>query len=206
MPKNLNGVTCSSFRSCIGLIKDQINETIETIDEKAVKALIDVILDADKIFVMGAGRSGLVAKAFAMRLMHLGFNVYVAGETTTPAVEKGDLVIAISGSGETLNIANMARVAKSRGVLIGSVTSVPSSTLGKLSDVILEVRGRFDRKYVGGEDYTERQIKGEYRSLTPLGTVFEVLSLVVLDAVIAELMAVIGASEEDLKARHAVLE
>jgi 6-phospho-3-hexuloisomerase len=206
MPKKLNGVTCSSFRNCIGLIKDQISETIDAMDEKAVKALIDIILNADKIFVMGAGRSGLVAKAFAMRLMHLGFIVYVAGETTTPAVEKGDLVIAISGSGETLNIANMASVAKSRGVSIGSVTSVPSSTIGELSDVILEVRGRFDRKFVGGEDYTERQLKGEYRSLTPLGTVFEVLSLVVLDAVIAELMTVIGASEEDLKARHAVLE
>jgi len=202
----VNGITCASFKGCIKLIEGQIRETVEAIDEKAIRDVIDAIMEADKIFVMGAGRSGLVAKAFAMRLMHLGFVVYVAGETTTPAVERGDLVIAITGSGETLNITNMTKVASSRGVVIASVTSNPSSTIGKLSDVILEVKGRFDRNVVGGEDYTERQIKGEYRSLTPLGTIFETLSLVVLDAVIAELMAVIGASEADLKARHAVLE
>ncbi|RLG35841.1 6-phospho-3-hexuloisomerase [Methanosarcinales archaeon] len=204
--KRVNGITCASFKSCIKLIGEEIRETIDAIDEKAVRAMIDAIMEANRIFLMGAGRSGLVAKAFAMRLMHLGFVVYVVGETTTPAVEEGDLVIAITGSGETLNIANMAKIAKSRGVAIASVTSNSSSTIGKLSDVILEVKGRFDRKVVGGEDYIERQLKGEYRSLTPLGTIFETLSLVVLDALIAELMAVIGASESDLKARHAVLE
>ena len=202
----VNEITCSSFKSCLELIKEQITETTEALDENSIKAMIKSIIGAERIFVMGAGRSGLVAKAFAMRLMHLGFDVYVVGETTTPAVERMDLVIAITGSGETLNIANMAEVASSRGAAIGSVTSNPSSTIGKLSDVILEVKGRFDRNVVGGEDYTERQFKGEYRSLTPLGTVFETLSLLVLDAVIAELMAAIGASEADLKARHTVLE
>ena len=61
---------------------------------------------------MGAGRSGLAAKAFAMRLMHLGFNVYLVGETTTPAVQPDDLVIAVSGSGETPSIANLGTIAK----------------------------------------------------------------------------------------------
>ncbi|HDM36313.1 MAG TPA: 6-phospho-3-hexuloisomerase, partial [Candidatus Syntrophoarchaeum butanivorans] len=61
----MNGVTCSSFKGCLELIKEQISETIGMINEDSIRAMIDAIMDADKIFLLGAGRSGLVAKAFA---------------------------------------------------------------------------------------------------------------------------------------------
>lgn len=63
--------------------------------------MIEEIRNSDRIFVVGTGRSELVGKAFAMRLMHLGFNVHVVGEVTTPAIRDKDCLIAISGSGET---------------------------------------------------------------------------------------------------------
>lgn len=53
-----------------------LRRTLKKIDE-----FIFALEDAKNIFVMGAGRSGFVAKAFAMRLMHLGYNVYVVGKT-----------------------------------------------------------------------------------------------------------------------------
>ena len=61
---------------------------------------------------MGAGRSGLVAKAFAMRLMHLGFTAYVVGETITPAMRPKDLLVIFSGSGRTKTIADIAETAR----------------------------------------------------------------------------------------------
>ena len=84
---------------------------------------------------MGAGRSGLVAKAFAMRLMHLGFSVYVVGETTTPAVLPQDVVFAISGSGETRTIADLGKLAKDIGSTLITITSKKDSTLGRISDI-----------------------------------------------------------------------
>jgi 6-phospho-3-hexuloisomerase len=173
------------------------------LDKNSIRQVIRHIMDAEAIFIMGAGRSGLVGKAFAMRLMHLGFRSYVVGESTTPAVHKGDLVIAISGSGETHSIADLGLIAKEIGASLVTVTSNRNSTLGKISDAIMELGGR--NKDDGG-GYLERHMKGEYTHLTPLGTAFEITSLVFLDALVAELIFLTGASEDDMKSRHTKLE
>lgn len=159
-----------------------------------------------RLFIMGAGRSGLVARAFAMRLMHLGMTVYVVGETTTPSVQEDDLVVAISGSGETRSIANLGRIAKDIGSMLVTITSNSNSTLGKLSDIVVIIPGRTkeDVKREANE-YLERRMRGAY-SLIPLGTSFEISSLVFLDAVIVELMVRLNLTEADLNKMHAILE
>ena len=196
--------SCKTVVSCMNAIVDHICSTSDHIDKTKIEDMISNILKAEKIFVMGAGRSGLVARAFAMRLMHLGFSVFVVGEPTTPAVEYGDLLIAISGSGETLSIAGSVKVAKDLGAELVAVTSNPNSTIGSLADIVVVVKGRTKNDIE--EDYLERQMRGDYKSLAPLGTMFEITSLVVLDAIIAELMTLTGLSEADLKSRHASLE
>ncbi|MDY6931573.1 MAG: 6-phospho-3-hexuloisomerase [Halobacteriota archaeon] len=199
---------CNSVISCIHTIVSHISRTADLLDQSSIEEIIGKLMQTDKVFVMGAGRSGLVARAFAMRLMHLGFNVFVVGDSTTPAVEKGDLVVIISGSGETFSMRSLANIAKDLGAVLVAVTSNPGSTLGKLSDVVVVVKGRTKSDFEQDEDYLERQIRGDYRSLAlaPLGTMFEITSLVVLDAIVAGLMTVMGQSEADLKSRHATLE
>jgi 6-phospho 3-hexuloisomerase len=88
-----------------------------------LEALLLAKSEERKILVVGAGRSGLVGKAFAMRLMHLGFNIYVMGETITPAFGVGDLVFVISGSGSTTLPLTVAKMAKSLGAKVLAVTS-----------------------------------------------------------------------------------
>jgi 6-phospho-3-hexuloisomerase len=188
-----------SIETIIGHVKDTAN----SLEETELRKMISYILKAERIFVMGAGRSGLVARAFAMRLMHLGFTVYVVGETTTPAVREKDVVIAISGSGETISIVNLGKIAKELGSKLVVITSSKKSSLAKLSDVTVTVKGRGQTTI---EDYLERHMRGEYRSIAPLGTLFEITSLIVLDAVIAQMMSILGATEVELKERHAVLE
>jgi 6-phospho-3-hexuloisomerase len=138
-----------------------------------------------------------------MRLMHLGLISYVVGESTTPAVRREDLVVAISGSGETHSIVDLGRITKEIGATLLTITSNKDSTLGRISDTVAEIAGR-TKNDTGG--YLERHMKGEYTLLTPLGTSFEITSLVFLDALIAELIYITGASEADLKSRHTKLE
>ena len=102
-------------------------------------------------------------------------------------------------------IVSAARIAKNRGSKVLAVTSYPESTLGQLADGYLLVKGR-TKKEVDDENYMKRQIHGNYTSLTPLGTAFELTTLVFLDAIVSELMEKMEQTESDLKARHTVLE
>ena len=191
--------------SAIEAILDNIRDAEEYLVEEDIANFIEIITTADNIFVTGAGRSGLAAKAFAMRLMHLGLSSYVVGETISPAINAGDCILAISGSGETNTIVTAARISKKRGAKVLALTSYPESSLGQLADGIIHVKGR-TKAEVDDENYLKRQIKGNYTSLTPLGTAFELTSLVFLDGLVSELMEAMGKTEEDLKNRHTVLE
>lgn len=193
------------MRESIDAIIDNIREAEELLIEEDISNFLDVLKDSSNIFVTGAGRSGLVAKAFAMRLMHLGFSAYVVGETISPAIMSNDCILAISGSGETSNIVSACKIAKKLGANVLAVTSYPESTLGKLADGLVHVKGR-TKLEVDDKNYLKRQIHGNYTMLTPLGTAFELTSLVFLDALVPELMDVMDVTEEDLKARHTNLE
>ncbi|WP_440954974.1 6-phospho-3-hexuloisomerase [Methanosarcina sp. Mfa9] len=196
---------CEDVILSMRLIVDQLNDVINRLENEAIKGMLQKTLDAERIFLMGAGRSGLVAKAFAMRLMHLGFTVYVVGETTTPAVQEKDVVIAISGSGETRSIANLGKIVKDIGSTLITVTSKKESTLGRISDIAMVLPSKTkDDLDAGG--YLERNMRGDYKNLPPLGTAFEITSLVFLDSVIAQLITLTGASEAELKSRHTNIE
>ncbi|MEM3751825.1 MAG: 6-phospho-3-hexuloisomerase [Candidatus Bathyarchaeia archaeon] len=185
-----------------------IKSSIEELNMKEVERLIELLLEAKdkKIFIVGMGRSGFVARAFALRLMNLGFNVYFLGETITPAAEKGDLLIAISGTGSTKMVLTASAAAKEIGATVIAITSFPESQLGRMADHIVTVKGRTKTGWPREEDYLARQIMGEREPLTPLGSVFENNCMVFLDSLVVELMHRMGRTEEDLKRRHATIE
>ncbi len=196
------------FKESYAAISKFINNAIDYIKQDEVMAFVgkleSVYREGKKVLVIGAGRSGLVGRAFAMRLMHMGFNVYVLGETIVPALNPGDVVIAISGSGRTKLVVTAAEVAKSVGATVISLTTFPDSPLGKLSDLVVQVPGR--TKISKEDDYNVRQLIGIYEPLAPLGTLFEITVLVLLDSVVSELMNKLGKTEEDLKRMHANIE
>jgi len=159
-----------------------ILSAIKRLDVKMISKMVDMLVDfyqnkQGRILVMGAGRSGLVGRAFAMRLLHLGYNAYVLGETIVPAIREGDIVIAISGSGKTKLIVTAAEAAKEAKARLIAVTSYPDSPLGRLADLVIEVPGR--TKYSNETDYFARQILGMTEPLAPLGTLFEDTTMIV---------------------------
>jgi 6-phospho 3-hexuloisomerase len=188
----------------MGEILAHLQKTHEELNRDQVEAFVQSLMNAKRVFVLGAGRSGLVARAFAMRLMHLGMDVYVVGETITPAIREGDVVVAVSGSGETDLVVGAASIAKKVGAKIAVVTSFPDSRLGKMADVVVVLPGRTRTETIS--EYVERELAGEHASLAPLGTLFEISASVFLDGVIAALMNKLNKKEKDLKERHANVE
>jgi 6-phospho-3-hexuloisomerase len=172
--------------------------------EKFVETIEEIYRANKKILVVGVGRSGLVGRAFAMRLRHLGARSYVVGETITPSVEEGDLLVAISGSGSTQIVVAAAEAAKKMKAKVAAITTYYDSPLGRLADLVVFVPGR--TKLASMDDYFARQILGIHEPLSPLGTLFEDTSMVVLDAVVAELMKRLGKNESELARRHANIE
>lgn len=175
---------------------DEINKFVKLVEEAHYKN--------KKILVVGVGRSGLVGRAFAMRLRHLGIRSYVLGETITPSVEEGDVVIAISGSGSTQIVVAAAEAAKKIKARVVAITSYYESPLGRVADLVVFIPGR--TKVAAMDDYFARQILGVHEPLSPLGTLFEDTAMVTLDAVIAELMKRLGKNEKELATRHANIE
>ena len=178
------------------------------LDMNRVEKFIQMILESRerKIFVVGMGRSGFVGRAFALRLMNLGFNVYFLGETITPAAGKEDLIIAISGSGTTKFALTASSTAKEIGAKVVAITSYPQSPLGDLADVIVSIGGRTKLGWPKEEEYLVRQLLGEREILSPLGSIFENNCMVFLDSLVVELMHRLGKTEEELRNLHATIE
>lgn len=178
----------------------ELADVLRAVDGAAVAALEQRILAARRVFVAGAGRSGLMMRAFAMRLMHAGLAVHVVGDTTAPAIAAGDLLVVGSGSGETGSLQGMARKARSMGAEVALVTIVPQSTIGRLADPVVELRAPSPKvaENPGGP--------ARPKSIQVMGSLFEQSLLLLLDAVVLRIVRSRGAAPEELFSRHANLE
>lgn len=174
----------------------ELADTLEKVDENQIQQLMQAILDAKKIYVAGAGRSLLMLRGMAMRLMHLGFESYVVGDTTTPAFEPGDLLIAGSGSGETGGLINVVTKAKKIGGKVAVMTIRKNSTLGQMADVLIEIPA-----------YTDKGDTSDLkRPILPGGTMFEQCMLFIGDTIVIPLGEKIDIPTDRAFSRHANLE
>jgi 6-phospho-3-hexuloisomerase len=206
MVSDATGEPYNRIKRTMESIAGRVRKEADSLNRSEVNTFVAEIMaihkDRHRIYLLGEGRSGLVGRAFAMRLMHVGFDVNVFGEVVTPAVREKDLVIAVSGTGETTTVNEIARIAKQHGARIVAVTSNVDSSLGKLAANVVTIRGRTEADDVS---FLERQVTGVSISLTPLGTLFELNSLVFLDSVIAGLIGALDKKEEELAERHVMI-
>lgn len=178
-------------------ILGELESSLSQIDKKEADDFVDTIIAAKKVFVAGAGRSLLMVRGLAMRLMHMGFDAYVVGETATPAIEPEDLLIIGSGSGETATLAVMAQKAKKIGAKLALITIYPESTMAKLADCIVQIKAattKGDRKSV--------------KSIQPGANMFEQSLLLFCDAAMISIINKCSILEGNtaLMKRHANLE
>jgi len=188
------------------LMASKIRSTANSISDEDAEKFIQELLNAKRVYVVGAGRSGLVAKAFAMRLMHLGLHAYVVGETITPALNKGDVMVIFSGSGRTKTVADLAETARDIGGRICLITSNGDSRIGKIADCIVIIEHHRDAVADDAQEFEIRQMMGDHKSFAPLGTLFETASMVFADAVVSRMMEITKTDESALKNRHTNIE
>jgi 6-phospho-3-hexuloisomerase len=153
-------------------IARELEPVLARVDRGELEETVRALEEAPRVFVTGEGRSGLMARAFAMRLMHLGLTAYVVGETTTPAVGPGDLLVAVSGSGTTGHTVQVAQSASAAGAQVQAVTSDPESPLGQLARTRLVLPAA-----------TKHRRPGEAPSIQPLSSLFDQATHLTLDAV-----------------------
>ncbi|MGE7603326.1 6-phospho-3-hexuloisomerase [Peribacillus sp. NPDC097675] len=176
-------------------IIQELSQSVDLIADEEAEKLVNAILESKKVFVTGAGRSGLMGKSFAMRLMHMGIDAYVIGETVTPSFEKEDILILGTGSGETKSLVSIAEKAKSIGGTIATPTISLESTIGKMADITIKMPGA-----------PKDQSEGDYQTIQPMGSLFEQTLLLFYDAVILRLMDKKGLDTNKMYGQHANLE
>ena len=186
------------FIKTIEEITGQIKKISKIVNKDAVFDLIQLIADLykneNKVFVYGAGRSGFVGRCFAQRLMHLGIKSSFVSDAVTPQYTDKDLLILISGSGETTSPVALAQKAKNIGGKVALFTANPDSSIGKISDVIIEIKGK------------SKDVAMTEPSLAPYTSLFDISTLSVLDSIGGTLMFLLGVTEEDIDKRHATVE
>ncbi|MGP7818239.1 6-phospho-3-hexuloisomerase [Niallia sp. 01092] len=173
----------------------ELNHGATLISDHDAEKLVNSIMTAKKVLVAGAGRSGLMLKSFAMRMMHMGIDAYVVGETVTANFEKEDLLIIGTGSGETKGLVSIAEKAKNIGGEVIAVTIFPESTIGILADHSVKLPG-------SPKDKTD----SSFQTIQPMGSLFEQLLLLFLDSVILKFMEKKGLDSNTMYGKHANLE
>ena len=176
-------------------ILDEIGTVLGGVDELQVEKLTDEIIKADKIVTVGAGRVGMAIRGFAMRLGHLGKEAWMIGDATVPGIGEGDLLVVASGSGETQTIFDLVEIAKKNKARIALVTGNPESRMGRLADVIVQIKAPSKTKAVEG-----------FSSIQPMTTLNEQCLGIFFDAVVLLLMEKIGETHDTMWARHSNLE
>lgn len=177
------------------VIVSELEQTLAKVSADELDQLVNAVLRAEKVFVAGAGRSGFMAKSFAMRLMHMGVQAFVVGETITPGIGKADLLIAGSGSGTTKSLIAMAEKAKSLEAICAAITINADSKLANLCDITVQIPAK-----------PKDSESTEYQSIQPMGSLFEQSLLLVYDAVILALMDKKELNGQTMYGQHANLE
>lgn len=173
----------------------EIQTALEGVNTDSIAAFAIALHEQKgRIFVLGEGRSGFIAKAFAMRLMHLGANVYVIGETITPSIEPEDMVIAISGSGKTDSVIDKCSKAQNMGCQVVGVTTNPDSPLARVCAFILHISAA-----------TKYRKEGETPSIQPLSSLFDQVTHLLLDVVCLEFARLRNQTNENAMGRHSNL-
>ena len=184
------------MKTYLAEILPALESTLEQVDPEETGRLLDAIMGAGSIFIVGRGRTGMIAGTFAMRLMHLGFRTFVVGELSTPRIRSEDLLIACSGSGEVRMVHQMVRIASQAKAATVLVTYNPKSAIARSVDHIVTIPAQAERADGAGSSLVA----------FPLGSKFEESLLLYLDILVLMLMRRLGISEKEMAERHTNLE
>ena len=166
-----------------------------TMPEDALESLVEAIAAAGRIVVFGLGREGLQMRGFAMRLFHMGRNVAVWGDMTTPEVGRGDFFFVSAGPGDLATARALAVVARKAGARTALITAQPRGELARHVDVVTVIPAQ-----------TMADDQGGKVSILPMGSLFETAQMIAFELAILKLRPRFKETSETMRARHTNLE
>lgn len=174
---------------------DDLARTFARVTPDAADAFIEAISRAKRIAIYGAGREGLQMGGFAMRLFHMGLDVHLVGDMTTPPIGTSDLLIVSSGPGASNIGEALIRVAREAGAKVAVVTAQPKGRTPSLADVVFHIPAQ-----------TMADDRGGGVSVLPMGSLFETAQMILFEIIILMLRSKLGETAETMRARHTNLE
>ena len=137
---------CSNLDLFLDNIKNEFDNNISNIDIEAINRAAEIIIDSERnggrVHVTGIGKPGHVAGYIASLLSSTGTSAYELHGTeavhgSSGQVKKGDIVIAISNSGETEELKATVNTLNNNGAVVLSCTGNSDSWLSKNTEVCL---------------------------------------------------------------------
>jgi 6-phospho-3-hexuloisomerase len=186
----------TSFGEAYDTVLSELRESLAKVDAGEVSVLIERIVSRQNIFVVGAGRVGLMLRSFAMRLGHLGLGAHIVGSLTCPPICSEDLLLVASSSGETATVREVVRKAHECGAEIIAITAKPESIIAGLASHIVYVEAPATLEGEGGQTVSRQ----------PMKTLFEQSLFVLLEVSVLMLMERTGQEAGDMARRHTNLE
>ena len=128
-------------------IADGLQDTLKLLDYAAIERAVDIIRAARRVAVYGFGNSATVCCDIETRFLRFGMVVQAYSDahqqaTSAALLTAKDAVIAVSHTGETLELLDTVRTARETGAAVIVITSHAHSPLAKLGDVVLHGMGR----------------------------------------------------------------
>ncbi|MDZ4391909.1 6-phospho-3-hexuloisomerase [Cypionkella sp.] len=177
----------------------ELGAVADRVDEAAVQAACVRILSARRVMLYGCGREGLMMRALAMRLYHLGVAVSMQGDLTAPPLGVGDLFFAACGPGELSTVTALAGVAKAAGAGVLMVTAEVSGATLVLADQVLVIPAQTMASDMGARDLAGG-------SVLPMGSLFEGAMFLVFEIMVLRLRELKAEAAEAMRARHTNME
>lgn len=180
------------YKELYELVLEEHRKVFEAQPTEDLEALMKAVAEADRIFVFGAGREGIAARSFAMRIMHLGKETFWLLDDTTPGMGKGDLFIAVNGSGRIGYIDYFLDQARKTGAKIAVITGAPTERTPSEADVNVFVPAAV---YKG----TDPRV---VPSAQPMGNLYEQHLFLLFDILVMMLEKKMKLTHEQMESRH----
>ena len=177
-------------------IGEEVTAVLSRVDLEQMKTFLDLIQGARKIALYGGGREGLMIRALAMRLFHLGYDVSVAGDMTAPFLTNGDLLILSVGPGYVSTVDALRSVAQRDGATVICLTAQPDGRTARAADKIM---------YLPAQTMAD-DAEGKATSVLPMGSLYELVLFVFSEIVVLELLKRTGKTFGQARDRHTNLE
>lgn len=175
---------------------DEIRAAVAAMDPAVMQAMVEDLARASRVVCYGVGREGLMMRALAMRLYHMGLDTHVAGDMSCPPVGPGDLLVVSAGPGGFSTVNGLIGVAREAGARIACVTAQPQGTAPRAADLVFQIPAQTMADDQGAAA----------TSVLPMGSLFEGAQYLAFELLVLALRDHLGVEPEAMRARHTNLE